>query len=230
MQKYPAPRRPPGTLTWHPEGWVLGCPIVPPPSRERAEEGARPAARLPRRLDGAGEQSWHRGKQLNLARFPASSELRLWAPAGRGATVSAVHLSSGFAARPPPAPLLQPHRRLLPPSQLGRGVRPLWDQGRWGGRGGLHPRWTMPLGLGVPGHGGEHAPHSRAAAATQICGRRRGSLHGEMVSCRGRRLQGKMVSAGEMVLAGEMVSCNSGNRHPTPAHFEGTVTRYRAEG
>lgn len=111
------------------------CVCVCPPDRERAEEGARPAARLPRRLDGAGEQSWHRGKQLNLARFPASSELRLWAPAGRGATVSAVHLSSGFAARPPPAPPSSPTAASCPPPSRGGGSGPSGTKGVGVGEG-----------------------------------------------------------------------------------------------
>lgn len=83
-------------------------------------------------------------EELNLARFPASSELRRWAPAGRGATIAAVHLSSRS-----PAP--------SSPPKPGRGVRPLQGQGGWG----QHPRWAMPPASAecLPASRGQWGPH-----------------------------------------------------------------------
>lgn len=91
---------------WHPK---RGCWGVPPtPGRDRAEEGARPAARR-----GGGTKLAPR----EAAKF--SPEPRLRAPAGRGATISAVHLSSIPLSPPPQAPP-GPHSPPLPAMEQGQ--------------------------------------------------------------------------------------------------------------
>lgn len=148
----PLPAAAPGTQR---PGVGVSPPPPHPPTGQGAEGGGRAGCCLPRRLSGAGEQSWHRGKRLNLARFPASAEPRRSAPAGRGATVAAVHLSRATRPRTPPPhpsePTPRPGTAPPPPPGLGRGVGPLWGEG-WGAEGwgvrSAAPGLGMPSGLG----------------------------------------------------------------------------------
>lgn len=166
--------------------------MCPHPQQAEGREGGMQAALLPRRLDGAGEQSWHRGEQLNLAPFPARSELRRWAPAGRGATVSAVHLSSGFTAPLPPGPPpsstachpTQP-RTLLGPRELG------WERGFVSVLDDATP-------VGTSECGGECDPTAWPRVAVATCNH---GGEGEVLAWGHEFLQGEMT-AGEMVAVG----------------------------
>lgn len=128
MQEYAAPQRAPGTPIGTPNE---GAGVSPPPL---AGTGQR---RGPDRLlDGAGEQSWHRGKQLNLA-----------LNRGSGLQPDEVPPSLQSICHPFPCP---PHHRhppghTAPLSQPWSRVRPLWGEGQWGG-GGLCARWMVMLG------------------------------------------------------------------------------------
>lgn len=98
-------------------------------------------------------------EELNLAHFPASSELRRWAPAGRGATIAAVHLSSRSPALSSPPKAREGSQ--TPPRPRGLELHPCWAMplaspecpqhpgtegypGLWGGRGGSLPERRGP--------------------------------------------------------------------------------------